>query len=327
MSIPVIAFFNNKGGVGKTTLVYHLSWMFSDMGHKTLAVDLDPQSNLTASFLSEEVIEGLFESNIKTIYGSLKPFIDGTGDVVTSDVQKIDDNLHLILGDRLLTRFEDELSLTWTQCLDRVPKAFRAISAFWRIMQKSAEEVSADIIVADLGPNLGAINRSALIASDFVVIPLTPDLYSIQGLQNLGPSLNTWRKEWSERLEKKGDLDIALPEGNMAPVGYLIQRHSVRLDRPVRAFEKWISKMPEEYNKVTMGKAQKKETSTDNDDNCLALLKDYRSLMPLAHEANKPIFHLLPADGAIGAHMGAVQKAKKDFKDLAEIILEKTKIT
>ncbi len=53
MSIPVIAFFNNKGGVGKTSMVYHLAWMFSDRGLRIVAGDLDPQGNLTAAFLDE----------------------------------------------------------------------------------------------------------------------------------------------------------------------------------------------------------------------------------------------------------------------------------
>jgi cellulose biosynthesis protein BcsQ len=43
-----IALFNNKGGVGKTTLVYHLAHMFSRIGYPTVAVDLDPQANLTS---------------------------------------------------------------------------------------------------------------------------------------------------------------------------------------------------------------------------------------------------------------------------------------
>ena len=46
----VIAFFNNKGGVGKTSLVYHLSWMMRQQGISTLAVDADPQANLSAAF-------------------------------------------------------------------------------------------------------------------------------------------------------------------------------------------------------------------------------------------------------------------------------------
>ena len=46
-----IIFFNNKGGVGKTTTVYHVAWMLSELGIKTIAVDLDPQSNLTSCLL------------------------------------------------------------------------------------------------------------------------------------------------------------------------------------------------------------------------------------------------------------------------------------
>ena len=47
MSVPVLTFFNNKGGVGKTSLVFHLAWMFAEMGKRVVAVDLDPQANLT----------------------------------------------------------------------------------------------------------------------------------------------------------------------------------------------------------------------------------------------------------------------------------------
>lgn len=51
--MKTIAFFNNKGGVGKTTLVYHLAAMIAERGERVLAVDLDPQANLTSMFLPE----------------------------------------------------------------------------------------------------------------------------------------------------------------------------------------------------------------------------------------------------------------------------------
>jgi cellulose biosynthesis protein BcsQ len=60
MSIPVLTFFNNKGGVGKTSLVYHLSWMFAEGGRRVIAMDLDPQANLTAAFLDEDKLESLW---------------------------------------------------------------------------------------------------------------------------------------------------------------------------------------------------------------------------------------------------------------------------
>ncbi len=59
MSTTTIAFFNNKGGVGKTSLVYHIAWMMADMGMRVVAADLDPQGNLSAAFLDENRLEAL----------------------------------------------------------------------------------------------------------------------------------------------------------------------------------------------------------------------------------------------------------------------------
>ena len=61
MAVPVLTFFNNKGGVGKTSLIYHLAWMLSETGHRVLACDLDPQANLTAMFLEEDRLETIYE--------------------------------------------------------------------------------------------------------------------------------------------------------------------------------------------------------------------------------------------------------------------------
>ena len=75
MSVPLVAFFNNKGGVGKTSLVYHLAWMYAEMGQRVVAVDLDPQSNLTSFFLDEEQIEQIWDTADKpnTIFAAKRP--------------------------------------------------------------------------------------------------------------------------------------------------------------------------------------------------------------------------------------------------------------
>lgn len=57
MTVPVLTFFNNKAGVGKTSLVYHLAWMLSETGQRVLACDLDPQANLSAAFLDEDRLD------------------------------------------------------------------------------------------------------------------------------------------------------------------------------------------------------------------------------------------------------------------------------
>lgn len=326
MSVPVIAFFNNKGGVGKTSLVYHLSWMYADRGLRIVAADLDPQANLTSAFLDEDRLETLFVSDDhpETVFNCIQPLKKGTGDVSAPHLEEITARLALIVGDMALSTFEDELSEVWPKCMDRVERAFRVTSAFWRILQTGAKAHQADAILMDLGPNLGAINRAALIASDFVVIPLGPDLFSVQGLRNLGPALRRWREEWKERVAKNPAKGLSLPPGSIRPVGYMVIRHSIRLDRPVKAFDRWIAKMPGVYMKSVLDQATPEPPLIDADPNCIAKLRDYRSLMPLAQEAHKPMFALKPADGALGGHTNAVKSAYTDFLDLARKIANRT---
>jgi len=328
MSVPVIAFFNNKGGVGKTSMVYHLAWMFADRGLRVIAADLDPQGNLTAAFLKEDRLEELMplDGHASTVFGAILPLKRGTGDVVKPHVEIIGDRLGLVVGDMALSTFEDQLSEVWPKCMDRDERAFRVISAFWRIIQAAANEHDADVILVDLGPNLGAINRAALIASDFVAIPLGPDLFSIQGLRNLGPALRRWREEWNERLARNPVQDLELPSGSISPIGYMVLRHSIRLDRPVKAFERWMAKIPSVYAESVLEETPVENITIDNDPNCIAKLKDYRSLMPLAQEARKPMFFLKAADGALGAHTFAVADAYEDFLSVARKIADKAQI-
>jgi chromosome partitioning protein len=316
--IPVIAFFNTQGGVGTTTLVYHLAWKLADMGFRVLAADLDPQANLTGAFLDEDELEEIWPHPLatpQTIFAGLRPSITGTGDIADAPTRRINLYLDLVPGDIALSSFEDQLSAQWLNCLDGKQRAFRVTSVFWRILQGAASRSGAQVILMDLGPNLGAINRAALIAADFIVVPLAPDLFSLQGLRNLGPSIREWRLAWKSRLEKNPEPSLGLPTGDMAPAGYVVLQHAVRLDRPVQAYAKWMERIPLEYAQSVLG--VEPAIVAGEDSNQIALLKHYRSLIPMAQEARKPIFHLKPADGALGAHLTAANAAGKEFGALA----------
>lgn len=120
MGIPIIAFFNNKSAVGKTSLVYHLAWMYADLGIRVIAADLDPQANLTAAFLNEDRLEELWPDgdHPETIFGCVQPLIQGTGDITEPHLEIVDEGLQptsldpiaLLVGDLLLSSFEGELS-------------------------------------------------------------------------------------------------------------------------------------------------------------------------------------------------------------------------
>jgi cellulose biosynthesis protein BcsQ len=182
----------------------------------------------------------------------------------------------------------------------------------------------------DIGTNLGAITRSVLIATDYVIIPLGADLFSLQGLKNLGPTLRSWKGLWAKRLEnwkRSSDFgdhpDFKLPDGRMQAIGYLCQQYGVRLDRPVKAYDKWVKKIPEVYREAVLQDTATNQVTPDTDPHCLGTIKHYRSLIPMSQEHRKPIFNLTSADGAIGSHASAVQDAREDFKELAVKILAK----
>ena len=110
--IPILTFFNNKGGVGKTSLIYHLSWTFADMGKRVVVMDIDPQANLTAAFFTDDEIEEIWENPAPgaTIYWCVRP-LTGVQDIAAPILKKISRNIYVLPGDVALSRFEDTLSL------------------------------------------------------------------------------------------------------------------------------------------------------------------------------------------------------------------------
>ena len=327
--MKTIAFFNNKGGVGKTSLVYHLAWMLSLLKQKVLIADLDPQANVTSMCLAPEVIEAIWDgTNRRTVYGAVRPLMSGTGDVVAPDPLRIADHLHVIPGDLELSLFEDQLSETWPRCLEGDERAFRVTSAFHRILTGASVKTGSTICLIDVGPNLGAINRASLVAADFVIVPIAPDLFSIRGLANVGPTMQRWRRDWQKRLDEWPQLlDFEKPPGTMIPLGYVVSRYTIFADGPVRAYKRWLDKAPGIYRSAVEGSNDIQEgLNIDTDDRRIAQLKDYRSLMAMAQEARKPMFLLRSADGAIGGHQSAVRECGRDFERLAREVLRRSKL-
>lgn len=315
-----IALFNNKGGVGKTTLAYHLAHMLARLGYPVVAADLDPQANLTSAFFDEERMERLWEGEGSTILTAVDPLIRGIGDVELVAATPVDDRLWLLPGNLGLSRFEDGLSEAWPKCFIGDEASLRRTSAFHRAMRHAANEVGAVAVVIDVGPNLGAINRSALLAADHLVIPLAADLFSLQGLRNLGPAMREWRRNWQEQAAPRAPTGLDLPAGTMGPLGYVVLQHAVRLDRPVKAYERWFSRIRPEFASSVLGGDG---GDASGDPYSLGSLRNYRSLMPLAQDARKPMFDLRPADGALGSHGRLVQICFEEFKAFADRVAER----
>lgn len=319
-----ITFFNNKGGVGKTTTVYHVAWMLSEMGKKTIAVDLDPQSNLTSMFLSSERLEDIYENGLPvTILDAINPIVNGDP-AVPVHLEEINDYLRLIPGNLALSTFEDTLSDAWLKCLNSEIYSFRITSIFKTILDEAANRFGAEVILIDVGPNLGAINRAVTISSDYIVMPVASDLFSIQGIKNLGTTLNTWKRQWEQRKDlKPQNLTVTIPENSAQPAGYIVMQYSAKESKPVKSYLKWANRIPKIYREFVLSESSNTYINIEEDGNCIGLLKHFRSLAPMSMEAHKPIFLLKPADGAIGAHVYAVQQSYSEFERLTNKILTK----
>jgi cellulose biosynthesis protein BcsQ len=251
------------------------------------------------------------------------------GDYVAPQLQAISPNLHLLAGDLGLSSFEDQLSEQWTNAnsdnSDTYGRAFDILTAFSRCAQQAAATCQADLIIFDIGPNLGAINRSVLLGTDQVIVPLGADLFSLRGLQNIGPALREWHKAWKTRSNKLFN-DYPLPMGAMHVLGYVAMQHQERLYRPVQAYRQWIDRIPLDYRTHILEQTQSAVPKVENDEYALALLRHYKSLIPIAQEARKPIFSLKSADGVNGSQMATVTAAYEDFHNLAMRILSTSKL-
>src|SRR5690606_24360249 len=253
MAMRKITFFNNKGGVGKTTTVYHSGWMLSEMGIKTIAVDLDPQSNLTSMFLSSERLEDIYENSLPvTILDAINPIVNGDP-AVPVHLEKINDFLRLIPGNLALSTFEDTLSDAWLKCLNSEIYSFRITSIFKTILDEAAVRFGAEVILIDVGPNLGAINRAVTISSDYIVMPVASDLFSIQGIKNLGTTLSTWKQQWNQRKSlKPQNLTVSIPENSAQPAGYIVMQYSAKESKPVKSYLKWANRIPRVYSEYVL---------------------------------------------------------------------------
>ncbi|MFY9261284.1 MAG: ParA family protein [Gallionella sp.] len=299
--MKTLAFFNPKSRFGKTTLVYHLAWMLADKGIDTLVLDLDPQATLTSLFLPEERLAQLWRAGDSpdTISGAIAARM--RGEVAPLPVEQIADHLTLGVGDPNLACFESAFAEDWLT----LNAGGAVMTAFHQLIARTPHTV----VLLDLGGNLGAINRAALLAADQIMTPLVAERFAPFALQQIGASLEMWRTEWQKRLLLcSADTRANAPQGKMQPSGYMVIQRNVR--------DRWLEKLPAAYQTAMYGEANNAPLLAD-DPHKLASLRYEYSLIQLATEARKPMFFLKSADGAVGSSQEAVRSCYQDFEQLA----------
>lgn len=312
----VVAFFNNAVGIGKTALVSHLAWMLADRGVSVLAVDFDPQAGLTSALLPEARIGARWSAG-RSVAAALSSSAEGREPAADSAVESVADRFHLLVGDPLLAASDAVLAEGWERWRHGDAAAVASIAAPRRLIADAIGGCDASLALIDLGPGLGALNRSALMAADDVVIPVTPDLFSVRGMESLGPTLHGWRRAWRERVDASGGAAAGLPAEGLKLSGYVVTRAGAREYRTAAVDQTWAARMPASFRTFVLDQPADPSIALATDPFCLAAFKHYGSLMPLAVAARKPMFHLRPSDGARGAHLDAVRACHEEFLALA----------
>ncbi|CAO4195319.1 ParA family protein [Methylorubrum extorquens] len=212
--------FQQQGGVGKTTLTFHLTHALAEMGKKTLIIDFDPQCNLTIFSLPEEMIYDIWKvedpyiedfgsarkkdskytehlNSPRSIHFLLKPTEDGTGDIESLPPPVyLAENLSIIPGRLTLHLYEEKISSRWSDVYQGDPLAIRTVNRVRTIAEDYAKQHGFDIVIYDTSPSLGSLNKVVISIVDGFVIPCNPDMFSLYGIRNIGNSLAIWKKQF-----------------------------------------------------------------------------------------------------------------------------------
>ena len=324
-----ITVFNNKGGVGKTTVLCNLaSYLALKKQKRVLIVDADPQCNATIYLFAEEKMIEIYEGKHGSVDNLFVPLAKGrgfhTGKLPT--LKSKDFGVDLLPGAARLALREDLLATDWQGAQSGDPRGLQTTMVFGELLERATEY---DFVFFDLGPSLGAINRAVLLASDSFMLPMSSDIFSLQAIENISVSLSVWKDCLLGGLaahEKKhrekfliGDDPI---EWKLRFLGYVAQQYTAKrkqgVRQPVKAYDKIIRRIPDLIRSQLIDKFGVRSAI----DYQLGQIPNLHSLVPLSQDSHVPIFALEARHGVVGAHFAKVQDSADLFEALATHFLK-----
>lgn len=183
----IISVFNQKGGVAKTTTVTNLGAALANINKKVLLVDIDPQANSTNAV-------GIDDEQLKySIYDLLNSKIPKKERILEVIQQTSFDNLYVLPSD--ITLSDAEISLS-------------GLLSRETILSKVLNQIKNDYdyIIIDCPPSLGLLSVNALVASDSLIIPVSPAYFSVKGIKHLINTINLVKDNLKPDLEIMGVL-------------------------------------------------------------------------------------------------------------------------
>lgn len=335
--MKIITFFNNKGGVGKTTLLVNIAALLSlKEGKKILVLDADPQANTTQMVIPEEKWELYYGDNCtrQSIKDMFEPILDGDAsvnpEITITTGSEHNFGFDLIPGHPTLSTFEDKLSEAWLGTQGGDIGGFRKTN--WLNAVKRKFDDDYDLMFVDVGPSLGALNRSILLNSDFFITPMGSDIFSLMGIKNISEWIEEWEDKYSVAVtnalkrQKRIFDDYPLnsyPQSTTRFVGYCIQQYNARKfkdgRRPIMAYDRIISQI---HSTITNDLSEFiPQYVVDDEELKLGDVPYLSSLIPLSQSANQPYFNLTYKDGIRGSQGNSVIEATEMITSITSSLM------
>ena len=348
--LRTLSFFNNKGGVGKTTLSTNVAHYFATHGKRVLYVDCDPQCNATQLMLTEKQCEEIYGSSedsyevlrksvTKSVYSLFIPLIEGEP-VIDSDIHVVHSKrfkVDVLPGHPNLSQIEDVMSESWSNAMSRKTGDFRRIHWAGQLATAMEDADRYDVIFFDVGPSLGPFNRTVLLGCDAFVTPTATDLFSYHAFGNLARWFEKWTAEYSEIAEgnkaawSEISADISsktrplrLPGENGRNLEYLgyttleyIKKTARGEEQLVGAFERFRGKFADEANRIGT------TLSSVQSDYLLGHIQHMYSMPASAQDGSAPIADLGRQDGVFGSQLGQRDKYVKHINHVAKNVMDR----
>jgi cellulose biosynthesis protein BcsQ len=334
--VSVIALFNHKGGVSKTTTAFNLGWMLATLGHPTLLVDADPQCNLTGmalGFKGPTELEALYSTHAeRNLWAGLAPAFESRP-VPIEGVEAVDlprcPGLFLLPGHIRLAEYEVTLGIAQElsgsiQTLQNLPGSLRYL------LDKTAARMGCEYVLVDMSPGLGAVNQNFLTTSDFFLVPTSPDFFSVMAVDSLARVLPRWQG-WAEKaygLDVLRSAAYAFPEPHAKFLGTVVQKYRPRAGAPALAFQTWIDQLASKVEEVLVPALrqagmtlpeQAYATASLGPGHSLATIPDFNSLIAKSQEAQTPIYALTEAEiGQTGTVLAQTIQSRDQFRAMFE---------
>lgn len=248
--MKIISLFNNKGGVGKTTLSYHLAHILAEMDKKILILDMDSQCNMSLYGMQEENLEkiwrdedcvidngfnsakqemknsdfkNLFQTT-RTIHFLLKSVEEGISDFDELPPPiPLTNNLDLIPSRLTLFKYEKKIADRWTGMFLGEQLSIRTVTRIRKLAELYSEKNHYDFVIIDTSSHLGMLNKVIISTIDGFMIPCLPDMLSLYDIKNIGENLTQWQREFNTCFQFiSEEKRKAFPEKPVRFLGYTI---------------------------------------------------------------------------------------------------------